>query len=272
MSIRSRLILPVLLVTPGAGAQPADVLECDDDWGWRGHPAHACDIRELAIDGAEGALAVDAGPNGSIRVIGENRRDVAVRARVSAWGGNDAEARSIASEVTVRSDGILRAEGPSHEGRSGWSVSYELRVPRETDLDLETQNGGIGVAGVRGAIALEAHNGGISLDDVAGHVRGRTTNGAVDARLSGDAWVGAGLDVRTTNGGVRLRVPEGYSARLETGTVNGRVDIDFPVTVEGRIGREVSTTLGNGGALIRAATTNGHVRVSRSSAGLRQIR
>jgi hypothetical protein len=35
------------------------------------------------------------------------------------------------------------------------------------------------------------------------------------------------------------------------------------VTVQGRIGRSVSTTLGNGGPLVRARTTNGGVRVSR---------
>ncbi|HEY5565714.1 MAG TPA: hypothetical protein VIM81_00530, partial [Gammaproteobacteria bacterium] len=79
----------------------------------------------------------------------------------------------------------------------------------------------------------------------------------------GDTWEGEGLDLRTTNGGVRLRIPDDYSARLETGTVNGGVDIDFPVTVQGRIGRELSTTLGEGGPLVRAETTNGGVRVSR---------
>jgi hypothetical protein len=48
--------------------------------------------------------------------------------------------------------------------------------------------------------------------------------------------------------------------------------MDFPVTVTGRIGREISTTLGNGGALVRAATTNGHVRVSRLDASLPRVR
>ena len=113
-------------------------------------------------------------------------------------------------------------------------------------------NGGITVANVRGELAFERTNGGISIDSVAGNVRGRTTNGGVDATLAGNTWDGAGLDLRTTNGGVRLRVPDDYSARLETGTVNGGIDIDFPVTVQGRIGREFSTTLGDGGPLVRA--------------------
>ena len=80
--------------------------------------------------------------------------------------------------------------------------------------------------------------------------------------LVGDFWDGTGLDVETRNGGVKLEIPEGYSAELETGTVNGRVSIDFPVTVQGQIGRQIRATLGAGGAPVRVRTTNGGVTVS----------
>ena len=102
-------------------------------------------------------------------------------------------------------------------------------------------------------------------------MRGRTTNGGVSAELTGRTWEGDGLDLETTNGGVRLRIPEDYSARLETATVNGAIDIDFPVTVQGRIGRDFSTTLGRGGPLLRAETTNGQVRVSRDRGDLTRL-
>lgn len=67
------------------------------------------------------------------------------------------------------------------------------------------------------------------------------------------------MDVRTTNGGVVLDIPRDYSANLETGTVNGKIRVDFPITVQGTIGRRISTTLGDGGRTIRATTTNGGV-------------
>jgi hypothetical protein len=67
----------------------------------------------------------------------------------------------------------------------------------------------------------------------------------------------------TSNGGVHLLIPSSYSAQLETGTTNGGIDIDFPVTVRGRIGRRITTELGRGGPLIRAITTNGGVDVRR---------
>src|SRR2546428_12573332 len=75
--------------------------------------------------------------------------------------------------------------------------------------------------------------------------------------MQGDHWDGAGLDVETHNGGVRLTLPATYSAELETGTTNGRISIDFPVTVQGRIDRHLTATLGAGGPKDRAITTNG---------------
>lgn len=76
-------------------------------------------------------------------------------------------------------------------------------------------------------------------------------------------WNGSGLDVQTSNGGVKLAVPEGYSAHLETGTVNGHISIDFPVMVQGTIGRTFSTDLGSGGPSLRVRTSNGGVRITK---------
>ena len=271
MSARWMLVLSVLLAAPAVNAQERTECEEGNWWGWRNGPrGHVCEVRELTVP-AGGVLTVDGGQNGSISVTGEDRRDVQVRATVHAWGADEADAERIASAVNIRSDGTLRAEGAEQRGRTGWSVSYEILTPREIDLSLETQNGSIAIADVRGNLSFRAQNGGINLDSVAGNVRGRTTNGGVDAELTGDTWEGTGLDLETTNGGVRLRIPEDYSARLETGTVHGGIDIDFPVTLQGRLGREFSTTLGDGGPLVRAETTNGGVRITRGRGDLRRL-
>lgn len=271
MSARWTFVMTALLAVSAAHAQGDS--ECDEErWGnWRGGPpGRFCEVRELTLP-ASGTVSVDARHNGSIQVAGENRRDVQVRAIVHAWGRDDAEAERIAGGVNVRTDSEVRADGPSREGRAGWSVSYRVLVPRETDLNLETVNGSISIADVQGDLRFEATNGSINLDGVGGNVRGRTTNGGVEAELTGRTWEGEGLDLETTNGGVRLRIPEDYSARLEAETVHGGIDVDFPVTVQGRIGRELSTTIGRGGPLIRAETTNGGVRITRARGELTRL-
>jgi DUF4097 and DUF4098 domain-containing protein YvlB len=142
-------------------------------------------------------------------------------------------------------------------------VSYEVFVPRRSDLSLDTHNGGITISDVKGRIEFTALNGGVVLKRVGGNVHGGTTNGGLVVELAGDRWDGETLDVKTTNGGIVMSVPENYSAHLETGTVNGSLSIDFPVTVQGRITRELAVNLGSGGATLKAMTTNGGVRIRR---------
>lgn len=259
-TIRSLALLAI--VSTAATAQAPDSNNgCGDGWhSWpRGH--HVCEVRDVTLP-SSGALSVDATPNGGIHVTGSDRSDVAVRAVVHAWGRNEDDARALAAKVVVHTDGEIRAEGPSQFGRTGWSVDYAISAPHKTDLHLQSTNGGIRIEQVRGNLDFETTNGGVHLDDVAGNVRGHTTNGGVDVTLTGARWDGKALDVSTTNGGVRLRVPKGYSARLEARTVNGGLNVDFPVTVQGRIRHEISATLGGGGALVHAETTNGGVHVS----------
>jgi DUF4097 and DUF4098 domain-containing protein YvlB len=193
-----------------------------------------------------------------------------VRARVWANAPTIERAEEIANAVEVRMvRGRLSADGPETGRREGWGVSWEVRAPRATDLDIETHNGGVAVADVSGRIRFRALNGGVHLTEVGGDVSGRTTNGGLHIELAGTRWSGEGLDVETTNGGITLRVPEDFSARLETGTVNGGIDIDFPVMVQGRVGRRLTTTLGDGGPTVRAVTTNGGVKVQRSGRAIR---
>jgi DUF4097 and DUF4098 domain-containing protein YvlB len=90
-------------------------------------------------------------------------------------------------------------------------------------------------------------------------------NGGLSIDLAGAGWDGGGMDVRTTNGGVTLSIPENYSAHLETGTVNGGLKTDFPITLQGEVKRELSLDLGGGGQTIRAVTTNGGVSIKRKS-------
>ncbi|MFP5378646.1 MAG: hypothetical protein ACLGHP_02620, partial [Vicinamibacteria bacterium] len=65
------------------------------------------------------------------------------------------------------------------------------------------------------------------------------------------------------NGGVNIAVPDGYSAELSARTVNGGLRSDVPLTVRGRIDREVNSTLGSGGSPVTVRTTNGGLRITR---------
>jgi hypothetical protein len=257
----------LLAVPTGAGDRKARVaLEddraCDDEGGDDRYERH-CEVRELTLPA--GRLAIDAAPNGGIEVHGEKRGDIRIQAKVVAQGRTEEEARALAGQIRIETDSVVRAVGPqprSRRDQSFW-VSYKVAVPEEADLRLETMNGGIALYDVKGKADFKTVNGGVTVDSASGSVQGRTTNGGVDISLRGTAWEGDGLDVETTNGGVKVTIPSDYNARLVTGTVNGGMRVDFPVTVQGRIDRRLDVEIGRGGPTVRAVTTNGGVVIRR---------
>ncbi|HYP30217.1 MAG TPA: DUF4097 family beta strand repeat-containing protein [Blastocatellia bacterium] len=247
----------------GSSAQERK-MDCNgnDHWWGDNYSGH-CEIREQTIS-AGGTLSVNGGRNGGISIKGWDRNNVLVRARIQTGAKTSQEAAELARQIRIETGGSqVRAEGPTGVEDQRWAVSYEIYVPQQSDLSLETYNGGISVADVRGQIEFKAHNGGVSLRRLGGNVRGATTNGGLNVDLAGNRWEGEGLDAVTTNGGVNILIPENYSARLESGTRNGGLNLGFPVTVQGRVNKEISVDLGSGGATVRAVTTNGGVTIKR---------
>jgi DUF4097 and DUF4098 domain-containing protein YvlB len=264
-----RAIAFLLLAVPTAlrsqsAADARWMAQCrDHDDAWR---AKACEVRVISL-AKSGVITVDPGRNGAVAIEGWDRDSVEVHARIQAEGATDAEAAALGEAIKIAAAGTtIGAEGPDAGRRQSWSVSFVVYAPRRSDLKLDTYNGPIGVRDVTGRMTLTAYNGPISLAGVGGDVRARTTNGPLDIELVGAHWDGAGLDAETTNGPVNLAIPDNYSAQLEFGTVNGPMTVGFPltVTIQGRVGRRISTRLGSGGAPIRVVTTNGPVEIQRN--------
>lgn len=254
----------LLAAEPASGQTSADawLADCQEGRGGDRRETH-CEVRTYEL-ASTGSLEVDANPNGGVSVVGWDRNEVQVVAKVRAQGRTMADAQELAREIRVIAEpGEIRTDGPRPQRGINWSVSYEIRVPNRTNLALESTNGGLDIEDVSGEIRLRTTNGGISLAGVSGDVRGRTVNGGMNVELAGDSWTGRGLDLETTNGGVTLQVPTDYSAQLTASTVNGGFEVDFPITMQGRIGRRIEASLGSGGAPIRIQTTNGGVRLQR---------
>ena len=269
----SLLLVAFVLCGEDASAQDKDKYKnknynsefCSNNWS-NGDKVSGSELRETTI--SAGSLTVDGKRNGGISVKGENRSDILIRACVQTWGTTEDEAKQLAKNIRIETSGTVHAEGTTEE--TNWSVSYQILVPRNTDLKLTTLNGGISIEDVEGRLEFDAKNGGIHLSNLAGDVKGRTTNGGLHIELAGSTWKGNGLDVETTNGGVHLTMAENYAARFETKTVNGGFKSDIAgLEVERekdengyrRQGVNISRDLNGGGALVRVVTTNGGVKI-----------
>jgi DUF4097 and DUF4098 domain-containing protein YvlB len=277
MVMRGRTLTTFLALLAGASSLTSSLAhaqrrgEDNDEWMERcreqrySDRPQFCEVRELGLRPTGRLLTVDGRQNGGVIVRGWDRDSIHVQVRIQAQGPSDEDARDLARAVRIESTGgNLHAEGPENIRRSSWSATFYVDVPRRTDLTLETVNGPIMVERVSGTIEMHAVNGPIEIFDLSGDVRGRTANGPLGVELTGTRWDGRGLDVETSNGPIDLAIPEGYAARIETGTVNGPFSVDFPFTIQGRFtGKRISQEIGGGGPPVRVVTTNGPATISR---------
>jgi hypothetical protein len=256
-------VLAVIAAIPGLAQRTQErALSCNDNNNG-GRQVRHCEMREQSTSFA-GRLSVDAGMNGGVSVKGWDQGGVLVRAKVEGNADDEATATNIVAQVRIDfSAGQVSASGPAQANRQGWSVSYEIFVPRQGDLTLKAHNGGISISDVRGNIQFDTMNGGVNLKRLAGTVEGKTMNGGLQIELAGSRWDGTKLDARTTNGGVNISMPENYSAHFETSTVNGSLNLGIPVTVHGEISKSVTTEIGGGGPTIHVETMNGGVNVKK---------
>ena len=251
------LVLAPLLLASAVFAQPDPW--CADE-PYTSGPDY-CETREVTVP-ARDTVRVDGGPNGSVAVRAWGGDEVQVRARVRTYGETEAAARRRAEAIEIQTDGVVRAADVGEVEGGRW-ISLEVLVPHGTALDVTTNNGSVTVEGVSDWVRLASRNGSFRLEDVGGDVQGRTDNGGITVVLTDDTWYGPGLDLVTANGSVRFVVPAAYSARLETGTRWGRVTNETGVPFVTEDGRHLALTLGAGGPILRAVTTNGRVSVTR---------
>ena len=205
--------------------------------------------------------------NGRVRVHGHDEPVVRIKViahlLVDSDEAADAELEALKSAVQFESNRLsIRTpslQAPAIHGGWGPYVEYDVALPRGARVALRTQNGTTDVEGLTGEIKVacrngnvrvegagsvdvEARNGTISLSDVA-EARAETSNGSITAarvrgalngktrngslRYSGD--LPAAIDLESSNGGLRLALPESSRFQLDAETDLGTIQSDFTV-------------------------------------------
>jgi DUF4097 and DUF4098 domain-containing protein YvlB len=222
----------------------------------------------VRVENVNGTIAVTSWDRDDVRVVAHKK----VRAATSERAAGAMEDLKVLvsaepDELRVRTRHPRSGDG----GFLGWlrgaevssSVSYELTVPRGVHLDAETVNGRLDLDRVDGDFTLTTVNGAIRVSGARGRLDAGTVNGAIDVELV-EVDPDAELDFSTTNGAVRIALPQDVRTRLDVRTTNGGIDIDFPVEVRGTWGRHrVNADINGGGGVVSVRTTNGGVRIRR---------
>ena len=218
----------------------------------------------FTLENTNGHITVRSWDQARVRVHAEKRvesRDADVAKKAFA---------ALKIEPSVTSDGVhITTHYPRHdEGVFDWlagtnvsmSVSYEVTVPRNMNVDLDNTNGGIDVSDIRGSMHVSNTNGHIELVRCAGDVDAETTNGHVRAELS-EVTPGKGIRLETTNGRITIALPRTISARVDASTTNGRINSDLPVTTTRIEKTSLRGSINGGGPELRLRTTNGSIDI-----------
>ena len=182
------------------------------------------------------------------------------------------------NRITLR----LRREEKNCFGWCFQSIRIEIRVPREADLKLHSDDGNLRVEKIKGSFELESRDGNIGLDDSEGSLAARTRDGNIDVRgrfnllnlHTGDGNVSAevtaavqpkpGCIIRSGDGNLRLGLPGDLGADLEARSGDGKVRVDFPMNTSGPSDENfVRGKINGGGIPIELSTGDGDIHVER---------
>jgi hypothetical protein len=216
--------------------------------------------------------------NGLISVTPWDKDSVEVYAEIEVKARNRGDAEDFMNRVEILIDQhsgqlLVEAEYPKAMGGDGlWDwifgrkphvkVEFWLRVPSRTDLQLKSVNGGVDVQDVEGRASLRTTNGSVEADGMKGSVRAQTVNGRIQVGLS-RVDVDEKMSFHTTNGSIRLYLPEDIQADIEASTTNGNISTDFPLEVQGKFNRKrIRGCINGGGGFIDLHTVNGSIQIS----------
>lgn len=187
--------------------------------------------QEIDVDGRVEAQS----GSGSLKI----RRAGGLRASTGS-GGVTAETITAGFHATTGSGSIrvTNAAGPI-TAKTG-SGGIEITQTGRGDVVVSSSSGTVRVRGVRGGVDASTSSGGL-------HIAGEM---AADWRLS------------ASSGHVTVDLARGQGFDLDATTTSGHIDVDFPVSVSGRVDRRaIRGPVGGGGPLLRVRTSSGGISI-----------
>ena len=223
--------------------------------------------------------------NGSIKIAGADITECNITATITARARTEEDAQKLAERTTVRLESfgdrlIAKIDKPAFLRNQSVSISLDVQVPNESDLELTTHNGSVEITNITGRLnctthngkitaeqvsgiaELHTHNGSVVCRDISGDTRLRTHNGSIKVYYSKAAPSVCDISLITSNGGIEIAMPSSFSGEVDISTHNGSIRTDLPITIVGKISKsKLSGKIGTGQGNLHLETHNGSIRV-----------
>jgi hypothetical protein len=210
--------------------------------------------------------------DGAISVVAADPNTISLEANVQAWSQRPDPKKDNQGYFVTTLEGDTLVIGRREKRHGGFSffkfdkltVDYELRVPPQVALDLNTVNGHVETHGVAGETEVTTVNGGISIDTPgSSELTAHTVNGRIETRFASDF---RGASLKTVNGRVTAILPASASFVGDFSQVNGDFEAAFPLNIHSHPGsRRVSGEVNGGQHELKIVTVNGDIKIDNGS-------
>ena len=245
--------------------------------------------RETARLSYGGTVTLIAAPRGSVTVEGWQRNEVEVTANIELKGPTEADLDQLAkvnnfafdedlNHISILTTGTHDRAFMKRSAKTfpkkllnlPWKIDYRLRVPINTDLEVNAGHGEVKLSGVEGALRISATESDTSLTLTGGTVSTTVTAGSITFAIPARSWRGAGADVRIASGTINVDLQPGFSGDIDADVLRTGKIVN---TFEGLTSREkpgltertVRARAGAGGASFKFTVGDGTVNIRRAS-------
>lgn len=209
---------------------------------------------------------------GNITVIGSEASEGGAEAVVTkkAWAGSEAEARVVLQQVfltnQVENGRCKIGVAAPQDARDRLNVDYEIRVPRQTPLEVTTTFGTIAVQGASSALLAKSASGEVSVTEAWAVDGGETkvNSAAGEVRVTGWNVPAGSLLVETTSADIRAERLTGQTISLSSRSGDvlvQKAQVTGTASFESASG-DVHVSDGGGGTRALARTQSGSAEVS----------
>ncbi|MEK7263504.1 MAG: hypothetical protein AAB071_03220 [Bacteroidota bacterium] len=125
-----------------------------------------------------------------------------------------------------------------------------------SNINMMTKGGDITIHNSVGDIDLQTSGGDITLDEVKGKINGETSGGEITCR----ALENQGIFLKTSGGGIRVKLPPGAKGNLDASTSFGEVNCSFPFDGTSKK-TKMDGKFNGGGELVKLKTSGGDIKI-----------
>ncbi len=232
-----------------------------------------------------GTVTLIGAPRGSVTVEGWTRNEVELTANIELKAPTEADLDQLAlvntfvfdedlNHISVLTTGIhdrvfmkrAAKNFPKKLLNLPWKIDYRLRVPSNTDLEINAGHGPVKLSGVEGSMRVTATESETAVTATGGVLSTTVTFGVITFIIPSRSWRGSGADIRIASGTINVDLPPGFSGDIDAEVLRTGKIVN---TYEGLVSREkpgitervVRARSGAGGPYFKFTVGDGMVNI-----------